>query len=98
MIDLHDYCEECGTVLPLDRYANVRRFCSKKCLNLNYRAMERAAKVEERRNRPPCRVCGKPIEAERQGRLSYCGQPCRSRWHGRIKLERKRAKKAKAQP
>lgn len=89
MIDMRDYCEECGVELPLDGHSPRRKFCSRRCHNLNYRAVERAAKFEERRNRPPCKGCGSKMEPTARDSTIFCTVKCQEKWRGKERVRKR---------
>lgn len=78
-IDWNDYCKWCGAVLPKDRYAPVRRFCSSECYWKDFNAMVSKDLIESKRNRDPCIQCGEPIPPERFVNTEYCSKKCRRR-------------------
>lgn len=88
MIDLKDYCGECGVEMPLDRYSLRRKFCSKKCYMLDYRRLEREAQIEARRDRPPCRACGGKMDPATRDTTLYCSLSCQHDWLGKRKAKR----------
>lgn len=54
-------------------------FCSKACQKVAYCALERAGRLEDKANRPPCQHCGGAIPAAAPAHTIYCGKPCQRR-------------------
>lgn len=88
-MDMRDYCEQCGVELPLDGHSSRRKFCSRKCYNLNYRGLERAAKLEARRNRPPCKGCGAKMEPTARDTTIFCTVKCQEKWRGKERVRKR---------
>lgn len=78
-LDFAEYCKGCGVDLPLDRYTMQREWCSYDCYMRDYRAMERAARLDAKRGRPPCAWCGTAMAAERFSTAKYCSLLCQRR-------------------
>lgn len=78
-IEFDDYCNWCGTVLPKDKYAPVRNFCSRRCYKADYQALLTAALLEDKQTRCGCVECGNPIAPDRLALMAYCSKKCRRR-------------------
>lgn len=78
-LDFDDHCQWCGAVLPKDRYAPMRSFCSARCYRADYQSLLTAALIEAKQSRPGCTECGAAIPAERYALMAYCGKKCRRR-------------------
>ena len=53
-----------------------RMFCSQRCRNLYFRAIEREARDQANADRT-CKACGKPIDVRRPSTARYCNDACR---------------------
>ncbi len=83
------FCKGCGAELPSGPYAEVRQWCGAKCYNDHYHALEKAARLDAKRDRPPCKQCGGPVAIEKDRRAVYCSMQCqrkggRAEWRLRL--------------
>ncbi len=78
MLDMRRLCAWCGAELP-ERKRSDAMFCNRTCAMAEYGALERAARLEEKRNRPPCEWCGAPIPAEASLKKKFCNLSCQMR-------------------
>lgn len=85
-IDWENRCAHCGAVMG-DVVHLRREYCSAKCYNDHYHAMEREARQAEKAGRP-CVVCGEPIPVERRADATHCSMTCFRRHHKRRKTPR----------
>ena len=67
--------EQCGGPIP-DHMRVSAMFCSKRCANDRFNVLDKAARLEVRRARPPCAACGAPIPVERPDRTRFCSSAC----------------------
>lgn len=63
-----DYCAWCGTELPLDGWAGIRRFCSIRCRRHYNRHMPKAGRT--------CLWCGGEIDMRKPRGTKHCCTPC----------------------
>lgn len=54
-------------------------YCSKTCQKADYSALEKAGRLDLKRDRPPCQHCGKAIPAEAQANRIFCSVYCQRR-------------------
>jgi len=75
-------CERCGAEIPEFGPSGQRRkrvearHCSKRCAALSYHALQSAAILESKADRPPCAFCRGPVAASRNRRAIYCSAEC----------------------
>ena len=74
-------CERCGAEIPefgpSGRRKRVEaRHCSKRCAALSYQALQSAAILESKADRPACAFCRGPVAASRDRRAIYCSVEC----------------------
>ncbi len=87
-MDLRNYCKGCGAVLPDGPRAEVREWCGKECYMRAYHDLDKQARLDAKRDRPPCQVCGKPIPPEKISTARYCSLTCqRVRVKARYRLQ-----------
>lgn len=77
-MDLDDHCENCGAVLPVDRYSWMRKFCSAACKVEDKLRLEHAAVLDARRGRS-CAMCDREIPLTRNAAAIYCSVACGKR-------------------
>lgn len=74
----HDYCMGCGAILAAGARVD-REWCSPACYNTHYHQLEKAARLEAKRDRPPCAHCGGPVAPEKPACAVYCSLLCARR-------------------
>src|SRR3546814_20103131 len=45
----------------------------------HYHQMEKDARLEAKKHRPPCKSCGKPVPVEMDSRAAYCSHACQNK-------------------
>lgn len=79
MIDINTYCKGCGAVLPSGPYAEVRQWCSQACYMEWYHGLDKEARLEAKRDRPPCQQCGTAVPIHKDRRAIYCSVQCQQK-------------------
>lgn len=81
-------CEHCGQPIVARKVPLKSHYCSNNCAQAARSARDRRATIA---NRPPrvCALCGVPIAADAHGRIRFCSDVCRARYHVRRGIERK---------
>lgn len=59
-IDLNDYCQFCGAIIPVTKMINIRKYCSRKCCEADEYRLRKEAILEARADRV-CEWCREPI-------------------------------------
>src|SRR3546814_1127031 len=57
----------------------LRIYCSRQCSMAHYHQMEKDARLEAKKHRPPCKRCGKPVPVEMDSRAVYCSHACQNK-------------------
>ena len=97
----NDTCRVCGIDLPIDAPSH-QKYCSVECRRTAqeeadlkrrpaYNARRRQARLDAKRDRPPCPECGAPIPPEASTLRKYCSTACEARFNNRAKAARERA-------
>lgn len=76
-IDLNDYCQFCGAIIPVTKMINIRKYCSRKCCEADEYRLRKEAILEARADRV-CEWCREPIPADIHGLVRYCSEVCAS--------------------
>ncbi|MEI9425546.1 hypothetical protein O7A70_30850 [Mesorhizobium sp. Cs1299R1N1] len=78
-LDFLDYCPACGgTIDRAKPHAAKRVYCCIECSRAEYHQMEKIARLEAKKDRPPCRRCGAPVPVGKLSRAVYCSKACQS--------------------
>ena len=85
-IDWENRCAHCGAIMG-DVVHLRREYCSQKCSNDYYHAMEREALEAEKAGRP-CTACGNPIPVTMRADARYCSMTCKRRHFKRQRTPR----------
>lgn len=97
-------CPICGLDLPLNAPAH-QKYCSIECrltaeeeARLKrypaHNARRRQARIDEKRDRPPCPECGTPIPPEAPASRKFCTSICMNRSNNRDRREREKTVRA----
>lgn len=93
--DFDDPCPGCGALIDRDKpHASRRVYCTAQCGQRDYHRMEAEAVLEAKRNRPPCRRCGRAIPAAKLSTKLYCSKQCRNDHHNDAKKAASRKARA----
>lgn len=88
-IDLNDYCQFCGAIIPVTKMINIRKYCSRKCCEADEYRLRKEAILEARADRV-CEWCREPIPADIHGLVRYCSEVCAHRMEHARRRERRR--------
>lgn len=76
IIDFNDYCLWCEAQLTIDKCSTYRQYCSRDCREAHYRCFDKQARLEAKKDRPPCPICGTEITPERFKQTIFCSPEC----------------------
>ncbi|RWA76673.1 MAG: hypothetical protein EOQ28_03025 [Mesorhizobium sp.] len=74
--DFDDFCPHCGITIDRDKVGARRVFCSLECQRSDFHQLEKDARLEAKKDRPPCRRCGEPVAIRKDRRAVYCSKAC----------------------
>lgn len=74
-MDMRRLCAWCGAELAEDKRADAL-FCNERCQRADSLATHKQGRLDDKRNRPPCRHCGAAIPASADGRRAFCNVTC----------------------
>lgn len=77
-LDLTRRCLHCHASLPETKRAHAE-YCSRTCSKAAYVVIEKQGRLDDKRNRPPCQCCGKPIPVEARKGQVFCSLLCQRR-------------------
>src|SRR3546814_17666182 len=79
-----DACPWCGAEIARDtKRSMLRIYCSRQCSMAHYHQMEKDARLEAKKHRPPCKRCGKPVPVEMASRAVSFSHVCQTIGRGR---------------